>query len=263
MKFKDYLKIGSLCFLVNSQKIDQNILQKNIYSEVNTISNNNELGLKINKLKIDNKIIERISIKIPESKDYCLKSILATEYGKERINLEDILNNTNNIEAIINGGFYEPDNNPSGLIIKDYKRISNKTEYGGSGIFYIDSKDIPHIDYRWNVKEDINIKQALQCGPLLVKDGKNMLEGKKLKGSSYFEVPRSVVSIDSENNIYFDLFNNINLEELAKTLSKSYEASLNLDGGPSSIIYLKNNVNGELIRNKHSKVQNYLGVFIK
>lgn len=188
--------------------------------------------------------------------EYSIVPVQAEEYGDLLVGLEQVIANNPRASGIINGGFYEPNFEPSGFLVKNYEVLQEVTSYAGSGIFLLDSNDNPKIIYKEKLEKEENIKQAIQCGPLLVTKGKNALAGQSLKPSSYVEVPRTTISIDKENNVHFHVFSGINLADLSEYLSKDYEYSLNLDGGPSSNIFFRQE-KGDT-KYKIGPVQNYL-----
>ena len=185
---------------------------------------------------------------------YQLNVMTENEMNKKYINITDVLNNTDAI-ATINGGFYESDFSPSGLVIKDYIKLSPTNSTAGSGVLTIDSENKISIDPIKNLQIDKHIKSALQCGPLLVYNNENLLKGKKLKDSSYYNVDRTVIAIDSENNIYLTMIEKINLADLATLMQTKYAFALNLDGGPSCNIGVKGE---EYFPAKETKNINYI-----
>jgi uncharacterized protein YigE (DUF2233 family) len=69
----------------------------------------------------------------------------------------------------VNGGYFEPDFKPSGLLIEDGRIVSDWQERGGSGALVVRGKrasiasDVP--------AETTSVELAVQCGPRLVEPG--------------------------------------------------------------------------------------------
>lgn len=191
---------------------------------------------------------------------YTIIPTQSQELNAEMASIEDITNSFPLALAGINGGFYEPNLEPSGLIIKNGEKLHESTSYGGSGVFLLDKEGQPKIMYLGEIPKDNEISQAMQSGPVLVRNEKDMLAGRDLKQSSYIPTTRSVIAITPSGDIEFGVINNINLPDLSKILSQTYSDVLNLDGGPSSSMFFGED---RRIFGSKSKVQNFLLVYKK
>ena len=81
---------------------------------------------------------------------------------------------------VMNGGIFEPGGIPSGLLIQDSKELRpiNRAKGNGNfflqpnGVFYIGNKGAAVIRTDEYPPRDVEIQQAVQSGPLLLRDGK-------------------------------------------------------------------------------------------
>ena len=84
----------------------------------------------------------------------------------------------NSAQLSINGGFFEIDQErrltPSGLLVSDGQTKHEKTEVGGSGIFYLVSNRVGIIKKDLYNEPNRFFQQALQAGPMLIDPGPKM-----------------------------------------------------------------------------------------
>lgn len=83
-------------------------------------------------------------------------------------------------ETVMNGGIFEPGGIPSGLLIQDGKELNPVNRNKGEGNFFLQPNGIFLIGSRGAMvmrtdeypPRDATIQQAVQSGPLLLRDGK-------------------------------------------------------------------------------------------
>jgi exopolysaccharide biosynthesis protein len=143
--------------------------------------------------------------------------------------------------AAINGSFFDVNGNPLGLLIADGRVINNRvaTHSIYSGIFYV-KDDKPYIVKRGDFQSD-GVAQAIQVGPILIADGKD-IEGFKDIHSVHY---RSGIAIDNSGRaiIYATDTNykGVSLHEVRQIMRLpdiSCISVLNLDGGGSTQMYI-------------------------
>ncbi len=84
------------------------------------------------------------------------------------------------VDTLMNGGIFEPGGVPSGLLVQDGKMLStvNRNQGNGNfflmpnGIFLVGSKGAAVIRTDEYPLKDVEVKYAVQSGPLLLRDGK-------------------------------------------------------------------------------------------
>jgi uncharacterized protein YigE (DUF2233 family) len=142
--------------------------------------------------------------------------------------------------AVINGGYFDDHNKPSGLL------VSNGTATGSSysgfgGMLSVDTAG--HVSLRslrdqpYNPDSD-QLQQATQSSPML------MIDGKRTQFSANAASQRrSVVALDKEGRLLLIVSpgSAFSLDELADLLASSdlsIQTALNLDGGSSTGLYV-------------------------
>jgi uncharacterized protein YigE (DUF2233 family) len=144
---------------------------------------------------------------------------------------------------IFNGGFFEPDGTPSGLLIAGgtvSAPFSRRSLL--SGIFAVKNGAFQIIrsgDY----VSDPGISFAVQNGPLLVEPGGSF---GIVKNSATRQL-RTVIALDRAGSAHIIVFKTpVSLfasQFLVARLVKNLSSALNLDGGPSSYIYYNDGKN--------------------
>lgn len=142
--------------------------------------------------------------------------------------------------AIINGGYFDNQNNATALTISNGQSFG--TSYNGfGGMLSVDNNG--HIDLRslrqhpYNPNND-RLQQATQSSPMLVLNGKATQFNADAASSR-----RSVVAIDQQGRLLFiaspsAAFSLGELEDLLVNSDLSIDRALNLDGGASTGLYL-------------------------
>ena len=162
--------------------------------------------------------------------------------------------------AAINGGFFNPDGSPLGLVITDgqSRGAFNSHSFLGTGI--IDGENTTLSD-RKSYQES---SELLQSGPRLVWDQERLTGLSKSK-----ERPRSFVIWDGNNHFGIGHADRATLQGLANNLqAQPFEGfhikyAINLDGGTSCDLWVSNQISGggftrsSLFR---KKARNYLAL---
>ena len=162
--------------------------------------------------------------------------------------------------AAINGGFFNPDGSPLGLVITDgqSRGAFNASSFLGTGI--IDGENTTLSD-RKSYQES---SELLQSGPRLVWDQERLTGLSKSK-----ERPRSFVIWDGNNHFGIGHADRATLQGLANNLqAQPFEGfhikyAINLDGGTSCDLWVSNQISGggftksSLFR---KKARNYLAL---
>lgn len=145
-----------------------------------------------------------------------------------------------NALAIINGGYFDTHNRPTGLLISDGQTYG--TSYSGfGGMLAVDGqgnitlRSLSQQPYDPNNEQ---LQQATQSAPML------MLNGKRTQFSANAASSRrSVVAVDKQGRLLLIVSPNqaFSLDELADLLASSdlsIQTALNLDGGTSTGLYV-------------------------
>jgi hypothetical protein len=143
--------------------------------------------------------------------------------------------------AAINGGFFNPDGSPLGLVITggEVRGSFNSASFLGTGI--LDGKNVT-LSSRQNYKRSTEL---LQTGPRLV------WAGESLTGlSSTNERPRSLMIWDGKNHFGLVHANTATLKGLSNNLKSQplsgfdIKYAVNLDGGTSCDLWVSESVSG-------------------
>lgn len=149
-----------------------------------------------------------------------------------------------NAMAMCNGGYFSPDDlSPSGLQIAGGRRsgvFQKGMPYGG-GFVVRAGKPALYVDGEFTDTNDIT--ELVQCCPMLVNDGKPLSE----KGGGP-QARRTFLLTDNADHWALGIANRVGLRELADILTTSgvitefkVMRALNLDGGPSTGLWWKDN----------------------
>jgi len=158
-------------------------------------------------------------------------------------------------QVAINGGYFLPNFRPAGLLLYEGKKRSPLSrQVSLSGILSIDAKGKITILPR---KASLaNSYYAIQAGPFIIDPGGEM--GIKSAGALH---RRTVVGLTKGKNIFMVNTSPVSLLDLADLLKhhprafglQGVDRALNLDGGPSSAIYVK-------LKNKEVTIKEKLAV---
>jgi exopolysaccharide biosynthesis protein len=142
--------------------------------------------------------------------------------------------------AGVNGGYFEPDLTPVGLLISQGKVIHplEKAKLL-SGVFFV-RKQKPSLVRAQHFSDPGGISDAIQCGPFLVESG-NRVFGLNNRRSA----PRTFVFMTRAGDWGVGICRSVTLAELSEILTIAdllpngpISAALNLDGGSSTGFYL-------------------------
>jgi len=161
--------------------------------------------------------------------------------------------------VIINGGYFQPNYKPSGLLKVDNKIIYPLNKEGNKGIlgindYYVDILDKKDFDKNKNL-----FKEMIQNGPLLIENGELGIysDDKDYRA-------RTCLCIDKYKNIFIiiaDSIASISLFELANILKNiGCQKAINFDGGSSTGIRI-NTSNKRIIIDPSVKISNAIGIF--
>ena len=146
-------------------------------------------------------------------------------------------------EAIagVNGGYFQPDLTPVGLLISQGKLI-HPLERAKllSGVFFV-RKQKPALVRVQHFSDAVGISDAIQCGPFLVESGR-IVAGLNKRRSA----PRTFVFLTRESIWGAGICRSVTLAELSEILTIAdlqpngpITEALNLDGGSSTGFYLE------------------------
>ena len=164
-----------------------------------------------------------------------------------------------NAVAGVNGGYFQSDSTPVGLLISD-NRILHKFETAKllSGVFFVrDGKPGLIRSSRFARMKDVS--QAIQCGPFLLE------EGRALTGlNNQRSAPRTFVFMGSNSVWGFGICRSVTLAEMGQILAvpdllgrTAVVSALNLDGGSSTQFWARSG-DGVISSSSLAVVANYL-----
>jgi len=157
-------------------------------------------------------------------------------FGANRLAIKELARKAHALAAI-NGGFFLPDYRPLGLLIVDGKEV-NPLRNADWGIFLIQD-DSPRIIHTKEYQNGWRVSQALQVGPRLVVNGRQLQMKKQVARRSAVGIStkKQVILLNTEDtDIYAqDLARIFYLPESQGGLECS--DALTLDGGPSAQMY--------------------------
>ncbi len=146
--------------------------------------------------------------------------------------------------VMINGGYFDASFQPVGLVVKDGQTVSEISKQPAlSGVFVIDKDGGVQLIPRDSYRPDDSIKSAIQAGPFIVDPG-----GKAgIKSNDLKKAKRTAIGQTRSGEIVFISTTPCTLYELSEILTqhpnklgvKGFDRVLNLDGGPSTGLYLQ------------------------
>ena len=154
--------------------------------------------------------------------------------------------------AMINGGYFDASFQPVGLVVKDGQTVSEVSKQSAlSGIFAIDEGGGVQLIPRDSYHPDDSIKNAIQAGPFIVDPG-----GKAgIKSDDLKKAKRTAIGQTLSGEFVFISTTPCTLYELSKILTqhpdklgvKGFDRVLNLDGGPSTGLYLQSHEEHQVV----------------
>jgi uncharacterized protein YigE (DUF2233 family) len=142
--------------------------------------------------------------------------------------------------AGVNGGYFQPDLTPVGLLISEGKLV-HRLERAKllSGVFFV-RKQKPSLVRVQHFSDTAGVSDAIQCGPFLVESG-SIVSGL----NNGRNAPRTFVFVTRGGNWGVGICRSVTLAELAEILTLPellqngpIVTALNLDGGSSTGFYL-------------------------
>lgn len=143
--------------------------------------------------------------------------------------------------AGVNGGYFDPDYQPVGLLISDGRTITPfRRARLLSGVLSVANGRI-RLQRASEFSMKTKVSEAVQCGPFLVDRGKSVI-GLDESHSAH----RTFVAMGSANLIALGYSSSISLAQLSRVLTVGkitddfkIERAMNLDGGSSSAFWFK------------------------
>jgi hypothetical protein len=182
---------------------------------------------------------ERASIELAIFSTKSCRLRVVDQSSEPRVDLEDAMAGGNFL-AGVNGGYFDPQYNPIGLLIFDGKVIAPLQRARLlSGILSASGKKIQIsrvIEFSPNQK----LEAAVECGPMLVDAGKSVrgLESSKI-------ARRTFAAVASGDKAAVGFCSDVTLSDLSSILAVisipefKIQRALNLDGGSSSAFWFK------------------------
>ena len=265
-----------LATLLYSDHYIQEVLRKNYVSEVDEISNPDDIyfkkyNLSIYRNKYEKEILERDEdalYKVVEVNGHGYQGFLVAIYDPSRIHLattaylfqkgESILTVIKSEKAIIAmnaGGFFDPDWNsngaiPHGVVISNGRVVSEYQSANMGGGFIGFTKENKFILGKMSKEQAIltGYRDAIEFGPYLIVNGKRSF----VKGNGGYGIaPRSAIGQRQDGIVLFLVINGripssigADMDDLCDIMERygAYNAA-NLDGGSSSELV----INGKII----------------
>jgi hypothetical protein len=142
--------------------------------------------------------------------------------------------------AGVNGGYFDPDYAPIGLLISDGKMIAPLQRARLiTGVLAASPREVKILRAREFSRQQ-KLNAAVQCGPFLVELGRSVRGLEKTRTAR-----RTFAAVGNVNRAALGFCSNVSLAELAKILATTrfaddfrIERALNLDGGSSSAFWV-------------------------
>lgn len=170
-----------------------------------------------------------------------------------------------------NGGFFSGETYESMGLLIDNGQVSGRDGYRSpivEATVLSDGETISIIETSYFSVDQVSPEtNALQSGPFLVQDGQ---VNQALTNEQYPPNRRTFLASDGEGRWLIGFCPEVGLETLAEALIRSdfipgftARSAINLDGGPSSKIWIKEGSVSEVLIEGRTKVANFLGVMAK
>jgi uncharacterized protein YigE (DUF2233 family) len=164
--------------------------------------------------------------------------------------------------AGVNGGYFDPDYAPIGLLISDGKMIAPlRRAKLITGVLAASPRKIQILRVR-EFSQQEEFTAAVQCGPFLVDLGRTVRGLETTRTAR-----RTFVGVGSINLAALGFCSNVSLSELAKILATTrlaedfrIERALNLDGGSSSAFWIARENGSAFSIPEQKTVRDFVGV---
>lgn len=132
----------------------------------------------------EEKVVDGVTYQILRTPAEAVRILWKDSDGKQLPNMPDVARHLKRsgltVDTLMNGGIFEPGGVPSGLMIQGGKQWVpvNRSDGAGNfflkpnGIFLIGSKGAAVIATDEYPQKDVEVQQAVQSGPLLLRNGK-------------------------------------------------------------------------------------------
>jgi len=167
--------------------------------------------------------------------------------------------------AGVNGGYFEPDYQPVGLLISDGRTIAPfRRARLLSGVLSVANGHIRlQRASEFSTKEKVS--EAVQCGPFLVDHGKSVIGLDEAHSAR-----RTFVAVGSANLLALGYASSISLAQLSRVLTVGkitddfkIERAMNLDGGSSSAFWFASEVGAALSIAEGKYVRDFVAITTK
>jgi len=167
--------------------------------------------------------------------------------------------------AGVNGGYFDPDYAPIGLLISDGKLIAPLQRARLiTGVLAASVREVKILRIReFSKKQKFNA--AVQCGPFLVDLGRSVSGLEKTRTAR-----RTFAAVGSVNRAALGFCSEVSLSELAKILATTrladdfrIDRALNLDGGSSSAFWVAREDGSAFSIPEQKTVRDFVGVVPK
>ena len=197
------------------------------------------------------------------SKDYRLEVIDQTGGASARYGKISEAFRENQCVAGVNGGFFDPEFRPIGLMISQGNRVGALSKQGWTttGVLFSDERGI-HLTRRDHFRESVGIHALLQTGPYLVEHARRIsgLDDSKSRR-------RTFIATDWRGNWALGVTSALSLAELAEILASpkpvtgwKVNRAINLDGGSSSGLFFDQDTGYDIAVEPWKRVRNLLGI---
>lgn len=161
-----------------------------------------------------------------------LRVLDARDYGASALTAEQFLRKTG-ADAVVNASFFDVDGTPMGLLVVDGEQRTGLRPVDW-GVFSIDPAGVAAIEHTDAFDPARDVRQAVQSGPRLVVDSQPLaLKKQKARRTAICTLKdgrAAVVVVDDS----------VLASELAEWFARQgCTDALNLDGGPSTQLYLE------------------------
>ena len=159
-----------------------------------------------------------------------------------------------------NGGYFDPEDAPVGLLVSGGRKISNRSPAKLlSGVLWASARRV-EITRAKQFSMNDKIENAVQCGPLLVERAKRVPGLNDTRAAR-----RTFAAVDGRGHAALGVSSSVSLADLGEILSltnvsgaKEFIRALNLDGGSSSTFWI---ADGDFSISEQKTVRDFVGIF--
>jgi uncharacterized protein YigE (DUF2233 family) len=167
-----------------------------------------------------------------------------------------------NCLAGVNGGYFDPDYAPIGLLISDGKMIAPLQRARLlSGVLSVSPRGVQILRVREFSRKQ-KLDAAIQCGPFLVDQGQRVRELEETRAAR-----RTFAAVDGVDRAALGFCSEVSLSNLAKVLAAirlaenfKIQRALNLDGGSSSAFWFARENGAAYSTPEQKTVRDFVGV---